>query len=178
VDAQAAGVVGTGTPASCTEAALDTALAGGGTVTFNCGGAATITVTHPVTILHNTTVKGNGHITLSGGGTTRIFTLAALHTLAINDVTVTGGFNPNGGGAISASGTLKLTRTVIENSKTGSGGCGGAVAMDSTGKLVLADSTLQVYTGGFGGAVCTSGSLSSTTSPGLSRRGLMGRSAI
>lgn len=164
VDAQAAGVVGTGTPASCTEAALDTALAGGGTVTFNCGGAATITVTHPVTILHNTTVKGNGHITLSGGGTTRIFTLAALHTLAINDVTVTGGFNPGGGGAISGSGTLKLTRTVIENSKTGSGGCGGAVAMDSTGKLVLTDSTLEVNTGSFGGAVCTSGSLTSTTS--------------
>src|SRR5215213_8951865 len=33
----AAGTVGTGSPASCTEAALDTALAGGGLVTFNCG---------------------------------------------------------------------------------------------------------------------------------------------
>jgi hypothetical protein len=31
-------VVGTGTASSCTEAALDVALAGGGTVTFNCGG--------------------------------------------------------------------------------------------------------------------------------------------
>jgi hypothetical protein len=140
VDAQAAGVVGTGTPASCTEAVLDTALAGGGTVTFNCGGAATITVTHPVTILHNTTVNGNGEITLSGGGTTQIFVLPALTTLAINDVTVTKGFNPSNGGAISGSGTLNLTRTVIENSKAGS--CGGAVAMDSTGKLVLTDSTL------------------------------------
>src|SRR5437762_13510753 len=38
-------VVGTGTSASCTEAALDACLAGGGSVTFNCGGAATITVT-------------------------------------------------------------------------------------------------------------------------------------
>ena len=42
-------VVGTGTSASCTEAALDACLPGGasfgGTVTFNCGGAATITVT-------------------------------------------------------------------------------------------------------------------------------------
>ena len=41
-------VVGTGTPASCTEAAFDDALvtasAGGGTITFNCGsGAHTIT---------------------------------------------------------------------------------------------------------------------------------------
>jgi len=35
--ATAAGVVGTGTPESCTEAALDAALAGGGLVRFNCG---------------------------------------------------------------------------------------------------------------------------------------------
>src|SRR2546427_2975832 len=42
-------VVGTGAGTSCTEAALDACLPGGGsfdgTVTFNCGGAATITVT-------------------------------------------------------------------------------------------------------------------------------------
>jgi hypothetical protein len=36
-------VVGMGTADSCTEVALDSALAGGGKVTFNCGGAATIT---------------------------------------------------------------------------------------------------------------------------------------
>ena len=42
---RAAGVVGTGTAASCTEAAFANALSGGGTVTFNCGGAATITLT-------------------------------------------------------------------------------------------------------------------------------------
>ena len=35
--ARAGGVVGTGTPASCTEAALDAALAAGGLVSFNCG---------------------------------------------------------------------------------------------------------------------------------------------
>src|SRR5664279_885289 len=81
VDAQAAGTVGKGTSASCTETALDAALAGGGTVTFNCGGAATITVTSPKLILQNTTVEGGGNITLSGGGTTQIFRLAALTTL-------------------------------------------------------------------------------------------------
>ena len=35
--ALASGVVGTGDPSTCTEGALDSALAGGGTVTFNCG---------------------------------------------------------------------------------------------------------------------------------------------
>ena len=42
-------LVGTGTSASCTEAELDACLPGGGgfdgTVTFNCGGTATIIVT-------------------------------------------------------------------------------------------------------------------------------------
>jgi hypothetical protein len=34
----AAGMVGTGTAESCTDAALDAALVGGGLVTFDCGG--------------------------------------------------------------------------------------------------------------------------------------------
>jgi hypothetical protein len=42
--AWAAGVVGNGTPASCTDAALNTALTGGGLVTFNCG-ASPVTIT-------------------------------------------------------------------------------------------------------------------------------------
>ena len=41
---QAAGAVGTGSAASCTQAALDTALVGGGLVTFNCG-ADPVTIT-------------------------------------------------------------------------------------------------------------------------------------
>ena len=56
-------VVGTGTSASCTEAALDACLPGGGsfngTVTFACGGAATITVTSTKGINGaNTTIDG------------------------------------------------------------------------------------------------------------------------
>jgi hypothetical protein len=37
VSARAAGVVGDGTPGSCTTAALTAALSGGGLVTFDCG---------------------------------------------------------------------------------------------------------------------------------------------
>src|SRR5262249_35041947 len=70
--AQAAGVVGTGTTASCTDAALDTALAGGGLVTFDCGpAAATIDIstgTGTKTIGADTTVDGGSLITISGGG--------------------------------------------------------------------------------------------------------------
>ena len=42
--AQAGGVVGTGTAASCTDGALNIALTGGGVVTFDCG-AAPVTIT-------------------------------------------------------------------------------------------------------------------------------------
>ena len=59
-------VVGTGTAGSCTEETLDTALAGGGSVTFNCGGAATITVTSTKTISADTTIDGDAGQARSG----------------------------------------------------------------------------------------------------------------
>src|SRR5690242_57485 len=65
-----AGVVGTGTAASCTDAALNAALTGGGVVTFNCGGPATINIstgTGSKTIAADTTIDGGGVITISGG---------------------------------------------------------------------------------------------------------------
>src|ERR1043165_88712 len=66
----AAGVVGTGTPESCDEAALDTALAGGGAVTFDCGTSpVTITITSTKTISSNTTIDGRNLITLNGNHT-------------------------------------------------------------------------------------------------------------
>ncbi len=72
--AQASGAVGTGTPASCTEAALDAALAGGGLVTFDCGpDPVTITVTSEKATTADTSIDGGGRITLSGRGAVRVF---------------------------------------------------------------------------------------------------------
>src|SRR5690242_3256865 len=72
-------VVGTGTSPSCTEAALNTCLPGGGsfdgTVTFNCGGAATIAVSSTKTISASTTIDGGGMITISGGMMVGVFTV-------------------------------------------------------------------------------------------------------
>src|SRR6059058_1556575 len=70
-------VVGTGTSASCTEVALDACLPGGGsfngTMTFACGGAASITVTSAKTISADTTIDGGSVISISGGGTVQVF---------------------------------------------------------------------------------------------------------
>ncbi|MFI5835223.1 hypothetical protein ACIA5A_16270 [Micromonospora sp. NPDC051300] len=69
--------VGTGTPSSCTSAAVVKAVAAGGIITFDCGPA-------PVTITMKATAKvvnshgprivldGGGRVTLSGGGARRI----------------------------------------------------------------------------------------------------------
>ncbi len=65
----AGGVVGT-----CDETHLNTALSGGGTVTFTCG-PATITVTSTKTISANTTIDGGGVITISGGNSVQVFTV-------------------------------------------------------------------------------------------------------
>ncbi len=67
--ARAEGVVGTGTPVSCTDAALATALAGGGLVTFSCG-AGTVVIpvnTHVIDVGESVIVDGANRIVLDGG---------------------------------------------------------------------------------------------------------------
>lgn len=68
-------VVGDGTAASCTEAALRSALADGGVVTFACGAAPAVIAIGTTLELRtdvNTTLDGGGTVTLDGGATTRI----------------------------------------------------------------------------------------------------------
>jgi hypothetical protein len=70
-------VIGTGTPASCTSAAVVAAVARGGIITFDCGpDPVTITMTQTAKIVNNTgpeiVIDGGGKVTLSGGGTRRI----------------------------------------------------------------------------------------------------------
>src|SRR5229473_3588860 len=107
-------VVGTGTSASCTEAALNACLPGGGgfdgTVTFACGGAATITVTSTKTISANTTIDGGSVITISGGGTVGVFSVNSGVTFTVENLTIANGAAPNGG-AILNSGTLNVTNS-------------------------------------------------------------------
>jgi hypothetical protein len=69
-------VVGTGTPASCTSAAVVAAVAAGGVITFDCGpdpveivmqATAKVVNTSPIVVL-----DGGGLVTLSGAGRRRI----------------------------------------------------------------------------------------------------------
>ena len=94
---QASGVVGIGTPESCTEPALDIALAQtlltGGTLTFDCGTAPhTIVVTIHKLITAPITIDGGSLITLSGSGTTTVFELSEnLPLLTLQNLTIANG---------------------------------------------------------------------------------------
>lgn len=65
---QAAGVVGNGTPGSCTRNAIAAEMEGGGTVTFNCGpDPVTIPITETLTFQSwNTVLDGGNLVTLEG----------------------------------------------------------------------------------------------------------------
>jgi hypothetical protein len=69
-------VIGTGAPAGCTSAAVVSAVAKGGTITFNCGPEpVTITMTATAKVVntsHQVVLDGGGKVTLSGGSKIRI----------------------------------------------------------------------------------------------------------
>ena len=69
-------VIGTGTPASCTSAAVVDAIAAGGIITFDCGpNPATITMGATAKVFNNrpnVVIDGGGLVTLSGGEQRRI----------------------------------------------------------------------------------------------------------
>ena len=114
----ASAVVGTGTPASCTEAALDTALApanaGGGTVTFNCGPSpVTINLTaQKIMNLANVTINGGGLVTLNGALGVRHFFVDNGVTLTLQNITLRNGDPLAGGGALEVSGGTAVLQAV------------------------------------------------------------------
>ena len=123
--AYASGVVGNGTPASCTEAAFNAVLTGGGLITFNCGGAKTITFTFYKSLDADTTIDGGGVITLSGGNTLGLFQVYANKSLTLQNITLAEGKSGGGmaAGAIENFGTTTLLNSTLrDNVSTSTGG--------------------------------------------------------
>lgn len=167
-------VVGTGTPASCTEAALDAAVAKGGIVTFDCGSApTTITVTAEVPVTANTTIDGGKLVTLSGGGKTRIMHIksawnVATPLLTVQNLTFTHGYTTDvvnttstaeGGAAIFEDGgsltVIDCTFTNNQCASTGQDVSGGAINGQGVGTLIVEGSTFTGNSGSNGGAIGT-----------------------
>jgi hypothetical protein len=133
-------VVGSGSAASCSEAEFDAALAavqasGGGNISFNCGGAATITFSAYKLISSDITINGGGIITLSGNNATRHFVVDSIRTLRLNNITLQNG-NGNGGsgGAIDSEGSVVLTNVKLNSNQAN--GNGGAISIRDGGLTV------------------------------------------
>jgi hypothetical protein len=176
-------VVGTGTPASCTESAFSAAIQKGGTIVFNCGGPATIPITSEkaVRIDVDTVIDGAGQITLDGGGLTRILNFAGtnfrvtLTKLVLQRITLTRGkatgtqtfppasppcsqgFQNGGGGAVMVlDGVLVVIDSVFSKNQSASPGpdvAGGAIYVIGSASTTIVGSRFTGNAGSNGGAV-------------------------
>lgn len=180
-------VVGTGTPASCSASALESAIAAGGIITFDCGSErTTIHLTSPVTLpLADVTIDGSGRITIDGGDTTRLFVrdtyTATPHTITFQHIALTHGRSTSttsnaggcatshdidaGGGAIyfantsPTPGRLQLIDVLFANNQAPLTGpdVGGGAVYVRGPALYIAGSTFDANSGANGGAVGTLG---------------------
>ena len=130
-------VIGTGTPASCTSAALVAAVKAGGIITFECGSApVTIQMTATAQIYNNaaskTVIDGGGLVTLNGMKQRRILYMNTCDQnlvwttphcdnqeypqLTVQNLTFTGGnasteAAPSGGAIYASGGRLKVVNS-------------------------------------------------------------------
>lgn len=158
--------VGTGTAASCTETALANALAKGGVIRFNCGASATIALSSQKTLRTDvdTTLDGQGKITLDGRGTTRLLYYSSPNfqatktTVTLQNITLQNG---------AAHGTAIPVAPAPCSQGTKLDGGGGAIYMRD-GKLRVWNTVFKNNTGAAtgpdvgGGAIYVLGSLGAT----------------
>jgi len=155
---RAAGTVGNGTPASCTEAELNLRLSGGGDVYFACGATkaqpVTITITSQILIQANTRICNHinnkceyseidrGTIILHAVNNNRIFSVNPTFSLELYNLVIENG-NPlstdnhgNGGAIYNERGTVRATDIVFRNNRSNgsdsNSGNGGAIYTTST----------------------------------------------
>ena len=155
--------------APCAEGDFDTALAtaqtnGGGTITFNCGGPATIFFSGDKTIAspNNVIIDGASIITLDGDEDDRLFYVESGATLDIRNLTIQNGEIDDDGGAIyaEASSTLKISNSLLRWNVAEDGEDGGAIW--SNGTLIIDGSTFYQNEGNDGGAIDNDGEGSTT----------------
>ena len=121
--AYAAGVVGTGSPASCTEIAFDAARVGGGLVTFNCGpNPVTIMLSATKQISEDTHIDGGDRVTLRGSNSGVYIQVFSDRALTLTHIALAG-FSHNQGGALQNFGTLYAEQaSFVDNQNADQGG--------------------------------------------------------
>jgi predicted outer membrane repeat protein len=137
-------------------------LAGGGTVTFNCG-TATVVLSSMKAIAANTTIDGGGKITLSGNNALRLFLVNNGVSLTLKNVVLENASSSDGtdGGAIRSLGSLTVIASTFVNNSTTSAWSGGAIF--SGGTLNVSNSVFSSNQAGSGGAILVSANVANVS---------------
>jgi hypothetical protein len=163
-------VVGDGSPASCTEAALRASAGDGGVIVFDCGpDPVTIAVTATIDLTSRSVLDGGGLVTLDGGGTARILYLDSGYDqtgprLTVQRLTFINGQAPaggedtaQGGGAIYRDGgSLTVIDCTFRENRAPSPGqdiAGGAIYGFGGGDTLVVGSTFTDNQASDGGAI-------------------------
>ena len=131
-----------GTVTNCTTfgpgaGTLDTALMGGGTVTFACSG--TIVVPEIDISSGTTSIDATGHsVTLSGNNANRVFSVSGA-TLNLTNLTIAHGSGGDGGGIFNGGGTVTVTNCTL----SGNSGSNGGGIENSGGMLTVTNSNFS-----------------------------------
>jgi hypothetical protein len=123
----------------------------------------TITLSSELDITHNVTIQGLGaaHLTISGGGWSRVFEVAKSTSLSVRDLTISNG-NTAGDGAgiyINYRGNLTVTGCILSGNSARRGGAifnygGGTVIVSNT--FLSGNIAIPSFTGE-GGAIYNNG---------------------
>lgn len=149
--------VGTGTPGSVTQAALQAALDRGGTIVFNSGGAVTLALTSELRATRTATIDGASQVTLDGQSTTRIFNQSSGTTLWLQNLALRNGRAPDRGGGVFVNGgtfvAINVSFTSCQGSQSGPDIGGGAVYELLSPSCTYSGCTFTDNTGSNGGAI-------------------------
>lgn len=152
--------VGSGTVASCTEAALVSAVSAGGTVVFSCGTApVVIALSAPLLPAKDLFLDGAGLVTLSSSGASRIIDMdkGGAKNLRLRDLRLSSGSSATNGGAVLSSyrSNVYVERVTFDGNVAGAAGedGGGALYLKSGSHGVVIGSTFTRNKGGAGGAI-------------------------
>lgn len=148
--AQAAG----GVVDVCDEAHFLTALASGGTVTFACSGA--ITLSNTIVVSTNTSIDGTGQaVAISGNHAVGVFRVNSGATLNLNELTIADG-NADYGGGIRNLGILTVSNSTFSANSAEYDGGG---IYDQGGPVSISNSIFVGNSAGLGGGIYSRGSM-------------------
>jgi hypothetical protein len=165
-------VVGTGSPASCTESDFAAAIGVGGVIIFDCGSApVTIPMTGQHRITRTTVIDGGGLVTLDGGDAHGILAIRSPYNvtdpaLTVQNITLshsrttdvpnTTGLDSGGAAIFRLGGTLTVVNATFTDNHgpaTGQDVAGGAIYSIGGGATTIAGSVFARNSASNGGAI-------------------------